>query len=167
MKRRRKTYEPRLEALESRELLSAATIFVLDYTPDYREMGSLHETFNNVRLTNGKVPSFFDFDGDRQVTLNDVQLAANQITARVRKHFSNYLSTTNLRIIGGDTNANANQLLGDNWLRYGLRTNAANVSVMYFGGRSVGGDPENVVACLKRVDAATNASTKVFISVDR
>lgn len=136
----RTSFRPSFETLEDRRQLAASTVFVLDYTPDYRSMGSLHETFYNVRFKDGSAPAMFDFDGDRQLTANDVTVAANQITARVRGYFSNYLNTTNLRIIGGDVNANSNQLLGDQWLRYGLQTKAANVSVMFLGGRSVGGE---------------------------
>jgi hypothetical protein len=139
MKRRsRATLPSAAEVLEIRQYPSASSVFVLDYTPDYRSMGSLHETFYNVRLGNGNVPVMFDFDGNGRLTGNDVTVAANEITSRVRSYFKNYLSTTNLTIIGGDLNASKNQLLGDQWLRQGLRSDAVGVSVMYFGGRGGG-----------------------------
>jgi hypothetical protein len=128
------------ETLEVRQMLSAKSVFVLDFTPDYRSMGSLQETFSNVRFANGSVPAMFDFDRNGQLTGNDVRLAANEITSRVRGYFSSYLAANRVSIIAGDINAGSNQLLGDQWLRYGLRTNAVTVSVMYFGGRSAGGE---------------------------
>lgn len=138
--RTRKSFQSIPETLEVRQMLTPASFFVLDYTPDYRTMGSLHQTFNNVKFANGSVPRMFDFDGNGQLTGNDVTVAANEITSRVRRHFATYLAAGKLTIIAGDVNAGANQLLGDQWLRHGLKSNAVTVSVMFFGGRSAGGE---------------------------
>ncbi len=124
-----------METLEGR-LLPARTVFALDFTPDYRNMGSLYSTFFNVRNSAGYSPRFLDFNGDNRITPTDVNLAANAITSMVRSHYRSYLGM-NLSIVGGDVTQQTHW--GHRWLSYGLQ-NATHVSVIYLGGRSVGGE---------------------------
>lgn len=145
-----------LEKLEDR-MLPARTVFILDFSPDYRRAGSLYETFFNVRLTNGNVPSFFDFNRDGRVNSTDVTLAAREITARVRGYYKNYLRL-GLTIDGGDVLQNS--FWGHKWMQYGTKRADTQVNVVYFGGRSVGG--EHGLAPLAPAGADIEGSCEVY-----
>lgn len=127
-----------LEGLEDR--LMPANYLILDFTPDTGGQ-NFASTFD-LRYSNGYAPSFMDMNGDRRITMTDVQLAASYITGRVQTMLRGF----NIQVGYGDvTTANG---FGTSWLRWGVARPQDQVFVMYFGGWSGQDTTQNFVTGL-------------------
>ncbi len=137
-----KSFRPRTEMLEGRQMLAANNVLVLDFTPDAVPDGvrpsSFVSTFNNLRYSNGTAPSFLDFNGNRYIDNNDVALAAQQIANQTAAIFAKSLPSgynVGVNVRYSDTFGDSNW--GQRYLEWGRRAGQNNyVSVMYVGGYS-------------------------------
>lgn len=122
-----------LETLESRQMM-IATHLVLDFTPDYRS-GSFLQTFQNTRTATGQSPAFLDFNGDRRITNQDVEIAANQIKNTISSFFAAPARGYNVSLVHGDVLTQSNY--GYRYLQQGVNS-TDQVLVMYLGGKNSG-----------------------------
>lgn len=122
--------QPTVEALEDRTV--PTTYFIFDFTPDSGGSNFV-DTFRNTRTSQGYAPNFLDFDGDRRITMTDVNTAAQRIAGKVWSHFSNWHGS-NAKAYYGDISSNSNW--GKRWIDWGRQYSGELVMTMYFGGTS-------------------------------
>lgn len=122
-----------LETLESRQMM-IATHLVLDFTPDYRN-GNFLQTFQNTRTSTGQSPAFLDFNGDRRITTQDAEIAANQIKNAMSSFFAAPARGYNVYLTHGDVLTQSNY--GYRFLQQGVNS-TDQVLVMYLGGKNTG-----------------------------
>src|SRR5262245_39684336 len=119
-----------MENLESRKMLTT-THLILDFTPD-THAGSFADTFFNTKYSSGYAPNWLDFDGNRYINMDDVNIAAKQINNQVGGLFNASANGQNVLLKWGDTGANTNW--GSRYLQWGQQYPSEQVAVMYIGG---------------------------------